>query len=78
MLRNAVFNDADVYYVHAVKERLKQLFANWTTNKPTAPISSRDADRQQLELVTTLQLSMVGWTEQEVGHWLDDTQQRRR
>ena len=76
-MRKAVFNDADVYYVHAVKERLKQLNRQLDDKQTNRPDIFRDADRQELELVTTLQLSMVGWTEQEVGHWLDDTQQRR-
>jgi heme/copper-type cytochrome/quinol oxidase subunit 3 len=75
--RNAVFNDADVYYVHAVKERLKQLYRQLDDKQTNRPDIFRDADRQQLELVATLQFSMVGWTEQEVGHWLDDPQQRR-
>jgi hypothetical protein len=75
--RKAVFNEADVYYVHAVKERLKQLNRQLDDKQTNRPDIFREGDRQELELVATLQLSMVGWTEQEVGHWLDDTQQRR-
>ncbi len=75
--RSAIFNDADVYYVHAVKVRLKQLFYALEDKRTNRPDIFSDADQQQLELVTTLQLSLVSWTEQEVGHWLDDTQQRR-
>ncbi|MHB8970538.1 MAG: c-type cytochrome [Pirellulaceae bacterium] len=75
--RSTVFNDADVHYVYAVKARLKQLFTALEDKRTNRPDIFSDADQQQLELVMTLQLSLVGWTEQEVGHWLDDTQQRR-
>jgi heme/copper-type cytochrome/quinol oxidase subunit 3/cytochrome c5 len=75
--RSTIFDDADAYYVRAVKERLKQVFDALEDQRTNRPDIFSNTDQQQLELITTLQLSMVGWTEQEVGHWLDDTQQRR-
>ncbi|MHB8862669.1 MAG: hypothetical protein ACYC6N_09710 [Pirellulaceae bacterium] len=75
--RRALFNEADVYYVHAVKEQLKQRFEELENKRANRSDTFSSLDQQHFELVTTLQSSMVGWTEQEVGHWLDDTHQRR-
>jgi len=76
-LRTSVFDDADVYYLHAVKERLRQLARDLESRLANRPASFSDADHRRLSVVTALQASLVGWTELEVGHWLDDTQLRR-
>jgi hypothetical protein len=75
--RTFIFDDADLYYLHAVKERLKQLSRELEDRRNKRPNVFSDEDQRRLSLVTTLQNQMVGWTEQEVGHWLDDTQLRR-
>ena len=75
--RTSIFDDADLYYLHAVKERLKQLSRELEDRHNNRPHVFSDEDQRRLSLVTTLQNQMIGWTEQEVGHWLDDTQLRR-
>ncbi len=72
-----IFDDADVYYVHAVKERLKQLYGGLEDRRANRPNVFSDEDQRQLRQVMTLRNCLIGWTEQEVGHWLDDTQLRR-
>ena len=51
---------------------------NWKTaaQQPSGRCS-RTRTGADLSLVTTSADQMIGWTEQEVGHWLDDTQLRR-
>ncbi len=72
-----VFDEASVYYVHAVKERLRVLARDLEARRTRRPDRFGESDRRRLELVTTLQTSLVSWTEREVGQWLDDTQLRR-
>jgi hypothetical protein len=75
--RTSIFDDADVYYVSAVKARLKQLYGELEDRRANRPNVFSDQDQRRLRQVMTLQNCLVGWTEREVGHWLDDTQLRR-
>ena len=75
-MRASVFDAADLYYAQAVKTRLNRLARSWRIGAPNDP-DFAEADHRQLDVVTRLQTSMVGWTEQEVGHWLDDVPLRR-
>lgn len=76
-LQASVFDEADVYYVHAVKERLRELARDLESRRARQAGAFTAAEERRLELVSTLQTSLVGWTEQEVGHWLDDAQLKR-
>lgn len=75
--RGTVYDEADVYYVHAVKLRLRQLARDLESRQAGGAGAVSSADERRLALVTALQSSLVGWTEQEVGHWLDDAQLQR-
>lgn len=76
-VRDQFFDQADLYYLHAVKKRLQQLSRGLEVRRTARPAAFSVADQQRLDLITMLQEALVGWTEQEVGHWLEDTQQRR-
>ncbi len=67
----------DIYYVQAVRQRLQRLFDQLEDLRTNHSDQFSAADAQRLELVTTLQANMIGWTEQQVGHWLEDLSQRR-
>jgi hypothetical protein len=75
--RGTLFPAADIYYLHAVKIRLKQLQAELEQRRNASSGDLSDEEENRLVLVGTLQTILVGWTEQEVGRWLDDTEQRR-
>ena len=68
---------ADLDYVQAVRFRLADLFQELDDRRVNRPSEFSDEDAERLELVTDLQANMVNWTEQEVGHWAEDLQQRR-
>ncbi|MCU0960733.1 MAG: hypothetical protein MUF48_11565 [Pirellulaceae bacterium] len=75
--RATLFPAADIYYLHAVKIRLKQLQAGLERRRNAAAGDLTADEESRLALIGTLQSNLVGWTEQEVGRWLEDTAQRR-
>lgn len=75
-VRGSIFPHADLDYVHAVKARLKTLYDDRENLRTQHPDRFNDAAKSELDIVISLQNNLVSWTEQEVGHWLDDTDQR--
>lgn len=75
-VRGTIFPHADLDYVHAVKARLKTLYDDRENLRTQHPDRFNDAAKSELDVVISLQNNLVSWTEQEVGHWLDDTDQR--
>lgn len=76
--RVSVIHDrCDPFYVQAVRRRLAEQFRELEEHRVNDPQQFAEQDRQRLELVTTLQNSMVAWTEEEVAHWLDELPRRR-
>lgn len=73
----ALFSAADLEYLHAVKVRLKQLQAELEKQRGALVGEALAQTEDRLALVDTLQAQLVGWTEREVGRWLEDTDQRR-
>lgn len=71
-----IYERADTYYVQAVRFRLDDLFRTLDDRRVQKPNEFTDEDAQKLEVVSHLKKNMVEWTEQEVGHWLDDVQSR--
>ncbi len=67
----------DIYYIQAVRLRLQELFQQLEDRRANHPDQFSETQAQRLELVTNLQRNMVAWTEQQVGHWLEDLAQRR-
>ncbi len=76
-LAGPIHQNADLYYAQAVRVRLAELFRELDTRRVERPSEFSDEDARRLELVDKLLKDMVAWTESEVGHWLDDLQQRR-
>lgn len=76
-VRESTFDHADLYYVQAVRAKLKQHFLQLEGKRTDRPDLFTSEDQERLDLVQLLQTSMVSWTEQEIGHWLDDLEQRR-
>ena len=69
---------ADIYYIQAVRQRLQELFDRLDDRRVNRPDQYTDEDQRRLDLVTNLQTNMVQWTQAQVGHWLEDVQQRRQ
>ncbi len=67
----------DIYYVQAVRLRLLDLSRKLDDVRVNHPDQFTSATAENLELVTNLQTNLIGWTEQQVGHWLDDISQHR-
>jgi heme/copper-type cytochrome/quinol oxidase subunit 3 len=76
-VRGTVFPHADLLYMQAVKNRLKTLHDEFEEMRTQHPRRYDDQAKRQQEMVVSLQDVLVNWTEQEVGHWLDDVEQRR-
>lgn len=72
-----LYERAGIYYLHAVKQRLKDLFDTLEERRVETPNEFSDEDQERLDLVMRLQSDMVSWTEHQVGHWLDELDQRR-
>ncbi len=75
-VRGTVFPQADLTYVQAVKARLKTLYHDREDLRTQHPDRFDEMAKREFDVVTSLQNNLVSWTEQEVGHWLDDTDQR--
>ncbi len=73
----ALFPAADLEYLHAVKVRLKQLQAELEAQRGALVGEALAQTEDRLALVDTWQAQLVGWTEREVGRWLEDTDPRR-
>jgi len=72
-----VFSQPDVYYLQAVRASLERHFRRLDDRRVNRPDIFSGEDQQKLDFVSRLQVDMVAWTEGEVGHWLDDVEQRR-
>ncbi len=72
-----LFQQADLHYLQAVRQRLTQLGQQLDTRREQQPDAFSDEDGERLARIDSLTQDMVVWTEQQVGHWLDDLQQRR-
>lgn len=68
---------ADLYYLHAVRVRLTELFRRLETMRVQQPEEFSAEHQARWELVTQLRDHLVTWTEEEIGHWLDDVHQRQ-
>ncbi len=72
-----IYEQADIYYLQAVRFRLDELFLELDERRADRPNEFTGDDTLRMEIITDLQTNMVDWTEHEVGHWLEDLQQRR-
>lgn len=70
--RQSIYPQADLEYLRGVKDRLKTLYRERDDWRTQTPERFNQLAEQQLDIVTSLQSNLVSWTEQEVGHWLDD------
>ncbi len=73
----ALHDDPGIYYVQAVRQRLQSLYRELDERRTNQPDQFSDGDAARLEVVIALQENVVGWTEQQIGHWLDDPSQGR-
>ncbi|MBM4093566.1 MAG: hypothetical protein FJ276_29780 [Planctomycetes bacterium] len=72
----AIFDEPDVYYVQAVRFSLRQHVKRLESMRTQHPEQFTSEGAQRLDLVNVLLRDMVTWTEEEVGHWLEDLEMR--
>ncbi len=75
--RPMLYDRADIFYIQAVREELKQRYSRLDDKLRLEPDQFTEQDRFDLERIAQLQTDMIGWTELDLALRSGDVQEKQ-